>query len=385
MVEIILVEPKCKESSKADRLKKIIFSGLAGFSYETISTEEEFEFAISQGNLQGKRILFAISLGESGINLEFYGILKKIRMDRNCLKGSVGAILVDGYSELFTKSVARALTLSANMSGCTFPGKPLVEGTKSLKNFSIISKNLGVDAIEAYVESGKRLIEDLVIFNPVSPKSLRSTPDKAPNKTDNTTCEKPANILVLHASSYETSNTLNLWEMVKNHLTDMEIVDISLRNGSVVDCIGCPYTMCLHYGKGNSCHYGGVIVEQVYPAIQECDALVMLCPNYNDAISANLSAFVNRLTALFRKAGFYDKYLFAIIVSGYSGSDIVAEQLIAGLNMNKSFILPGHFAMMETANDPKSIYQVEGIEERAVAFAENMKKYLSSGCGLYCP
>ena len=47
----------------------------------------------------------------------------------------------------------------------------------------------------------------------------------------------------------------------------------------------------------------------MYPAIMECDALVMLCPNYNDAISANLAAFINRLTALLRKTKFYDKYL----------------------------------------------------------------------------
>ena len=55
----------------------------------------------------------------------------------------------------------------------------------------------------------------------------------------------------------------------------------------------------------------------------------MLCPNYNDALSANLTAFVNRLTALFRQTRFYDKALFAIVVSGYSGGDILARQLIS--------------------------------------------------------
>ena len=39
--------------------------------------------------------------------------------------------------------------------------------------------------------------------------------------------------------------------------------------------------------------------EEVYPAVREADALVLLCPNYNDALSANLTAFINRLTALF--------------------------------------------------------------------------------------
>ena len=70
---------------------------------QTVATVEEFE------HLKHKRILFAISLGESGINLEFYPILKKIRMERNCFEGSVGGIIVDGQSDLFTKSVGREL------------------------------------------------------------------------------------------------------------------------------------------------------------------------------------------------------------------------------------------------------------------------------------
>ena len=132
----------------------------------------------------------------------------------------------------------------------------------------------------------------------------------------------------------------------------------------------------MHFSEKSSCYYGGVIVEQVYPAIQACDALVLLCPNYNDALSANLTAFVNRLTALFRKTAFYEKSVFAVVVSGYSGGDIVAEQIISALSMNKTFRLPPGFAMVETANDPLSILKVEGIQERAAAFAERIRKYI---------
>ena len=48
--------------------------------------------------------------------------------------------------------------------------------------------------------------------------------------------------------------------------------------------------MCLHYGEQGECFYGGVMVQEVYPAIREADAVVLLCPNYNDALSANLTA-----------------------------------------------------------------------------------------------
>ena len=155
-----------------------------------------------------------------------------------------------------------------------------------------------------------------------------------------------------------------------------DIKEISLRNGLITDCRGCSYLTCLHFGEEGSCFYGGPIVEQVYPAILECDALVMIGPNYNDALGGNLTAFINRMTALFTKHRFYDKLLFGVIVSGYSCSDIVAEQLISGLNMNKTFALPGRFAIMETANNPGEILVSEGVRERAAVFAQNIKDYM---------
>ncbi|MEG2870511.1 MAG: NAD(P)H-dependent oxidoreductase, partial [Clostridium sp.] len=149
-----------------------------------------------------------------------------------------------------------------------------------------------------------------------------------------------------------------------------------LRNGDLCDCSGCPYKMCLHFGEKGSCFYGGVIVDDVYPAVKKANAILMLCPNYNDSLSANLTAFINRLTALFRTTRFYDKALFAIVVSGYSGSDIVAKQLISALNMNKTFYLPGHFAVMETANNPGTAVNLPGIEERISRFKEDIRKTL---------
>lgn len=90
-------------------------------------------------------------------------------------------------------------------------------------------------------------------------------------------------------------------------------------------------------------------------------------------ISANLVAVINRLTALFRKSKFYDKTLFSIIVSGHSGSDALARQLISALNINKTFRLPPYFALMATANDKGAIEKVPGIMDKARTFAENIK------------
>jgi len=123
-----------------------------------------------------------------------------------------------------------------------------------------------------------------------------------------------------------------------------DITEICLRNGTLEDCAGCPYTTCLHFGEQGGCFYGGVMVQEVYPAIREADAAGLLCPNYNDALSANLTAAINRLTALYRTTSFADKAVFAIVVSGYSGGDIVACQAAGAMNMNKGLLAAANSA-----------------------------------------
>ena len=347
--KITLVRPLCPDSEKTLRLSDVLAYGLDGVDCDVLETIGEIEAA----DLTGRRILFAIELGESGINLEYVRMLKLIRLHREMFRGSIAGVIVDGASELYTKSVSRHLEFSANRAGCAFLGRPLVEGTLSLRNYNTVANILGTDNLSAYRQSVRDLVERLASFQPLE-------------------VERP-NILALHAGHSKHSNTLMLWDMIRKGVGDQaEIQEISLHDGEIYDCRGCKYETCLHMGEESRCIYGGVITEEVYPAILACDALVMICPNYNDAISANLTAFVNRLTALFRVHRFYEKHLYAVIVSGYSGSDIVAEQLISSLNMNKSFFLPPEFAMIRTANDPGSIALREHIREDAMAFGGRM-------------
>ena len=69
---------------------------------------------------------------------------------------------------------------------------------------------------------------------------------------------------------------------------------------------------------------------------------LLLCPNYNDALSAHITAFINRLTALLIHNNLENKYLYAIIVSGYSGGDLVAQQVLGALSLNKMCIRDSH-------------------------------------------
>ncbi len=304
-------------------------------------------------------VLFVITLGKTGVNLEYMRLLRLLREEQTLLDGYAGGVITDGESELYTKAVSRELVFAANQAGCAFVGRPLVEGTGTLSNFFVTAQILDTDEEIAYRRSAADLVQRLFAFCSEERKTKRK-------------------ILVLHASIRRTSNTLAVWDKAEEYLRDdFEIRTLSLQNGTLYDCAGCPYHTCLHFGEQGSCFYGGIMAEEVYPAVREADALVMLCANYNDALAANLTAFINRLTALFRQVRFYDKALFAVVVSGYSGGDIVAEQLIAALNMNKSFWLPPRFAILETANNAGQAMTLPGIGERIRSFAYNIRRTLT--------
>lgn len=307
--------------------------------------------------LQNRRILFVVSLDKTGVSPALCQLLSLLRGYPEYLAGSVAGVWIDGAGELYTKTVGRAVVLSANGAGCLFPGSPLVEATGSLCNFAVQAKNAGCTLKEAYQLAVKNLIDRVLDFE--QPKHVHPK------------------IVVLHASNYRTSNTMALWSRIKQALpADCDITEIGLRNGTMEDCSGCPYTMCLHFGEKGECFYGGVMVQEVYPAVREADALVMLCPNYNDALSANLTACINRLTALYRTTSFDRKALFGVVVSGYSGGDIVAAQLVSALCMNKGFWLPPNFCLMETANDPGAALKLPGIETRIECFTRTIRNCL---------
>ncbi|WP_283606976.1 flavodoxin family protein [Faecalispora anaeroviscerum] len=350
-MSLIVIYPHPDVQGADMRLDGILRHALEGRQTRTVRRAEELT------DLAGRRLLFALPLGDTGTNTESVKLLARLRREPGLLEGCTAGLIVDGTSPLYTKSAATELTLTANLAGCAFLGRPLVEGTGSLVNFKVQAKQLNTDFLGAYRAAARELADRLE----------RETIPKA---------EKPE-LLVLHASSHHTSNTLALWEEVKSRLGNAFTVnEIGLRNGTLSDCSGCPYTMCLHFGERGGCFYGGVMQDEVYPAVRRCAGVVMLCPNYNDALSANLTAFINRLTALFRQTRFYDKALFSIVVSGYSGGDIVARQLIAGLNMNKSFFLPGRFSVLETANDPGEALALPGIGERLDEFASQIRSTL---------
>lgn len=355
--KLLVIYPQKRGKEGRERLDQVLAYALDGLDAEICEDmrllwEDEAE-TIPTMKFQNSRLLFVVPLGKNGVNRGYYEVLAWLRTGKQVLKGSVAGLLIDAGSELFTKAAARELSVAANEAGCAFVGRPLVEGTASLDNYIVQAANMNTDKMGAYLKSARILTEQILDFQWEK--------------------KEHPHLLVLHASNHKTSNTMQIWKEVRVKIEDqIEIQEINLRNGTLEDCSGCPFQMCLHFGERGQCFYGGAIVNEVYPGVKWADGILMLCPNYNDALSANMTAFINRLTALFRTTRFYDKAMFAIIVSGYSGSDLIAGQLITALNMNKTFFLPGNFCMMETGNAPGSAIRAEGIETRIEEYAEHI-------------
>ena len=329
------------------RLERLLRFALQGREAVQITPQ-----ALTQ-ELNDCRILFAVAVDDCGVDVEYLQTLRFLRGGGKCLRGCVGGIVVDGTDELYTKSAAQELALAANMAGCAFPGKPLVEGTGSLYNQHILARRMELSWEDTYFHRAADLVERLVSFE---------APRFAAPK-----------ILMLHASDNLRSNTVWLGRQLLQRLPEnFSTREISLQNGTIHDCRGCSYAACLHYSQSGTCFYGGAISQEVLPAIRECDAMLFLCPNYNDAVSANLMALFNRMTNLLVQQELSDKYLFGVVVSGYSGSDLVARQLLGALCFNKTVMLPPRFCMLETAHDPGSAQKMEGVEQRLDEFAAHM-------------
>lgn len=350
------------EEGRTGRLRPFVETCRSRHDCLILSRRDDIENFFATPHEDTRAVLFVLALTPYGPGPSFIELRRLAYKYPKGLTNCIGGVIVDGPDEIFTKKVGREWIFWANRAGCTFPGRPLIEGTGSLYN---LRTRAGRDGLSLQEEYEKGMMALLLKVKACAEMGL--------------TRHEGARLTVLHTSSYKTSNTMLLWEMVKKNLPpSIEAEEISLRNGAVVDCRGCSYEACLHFGEKGDCFYGGLMVDTVYPAVEKCQALVLLCPNYNDAVSANMMAFFNRLTALYRKdeKAFSRKQIYALVVSGYSGGDIVAEQVLDALSLNKNFILPGKFALIEQANDPYSILKVKNIEEHAKAFAAHMSDNL---------
>lgn len=312
-----------------------------------------------QASFDFERVLLLCSLNEVGRDFEMDQLIRVLKqeMPRKDRRESfyLGFAIRSG-SEFYTKSYGRWLALSFSLLGANVIGKPLVEFLPNFINYRTWQKTLTGSLSDIAKQQLVALCQRLM-----SAEHIRLFRPKC---------------LVLHASKENVSNTLALWrevsKVIGQEAPDMAIKEIYLARGSITDCIGCDYDTCVTAARRLDCVVGGQYVEEVMPALDWADLIVWLCPNYNDSLSADLMAVINRMSGYYRTRQLNSKRIYSIIVSGNSGSDAVAQQLIGALTLNKGFGLPPYFCMSEIASEPNSILKNEGITERIQAFSRRL-------------
>ena len=159
--QILVIRPCEPGREENRRLTGVLETALEGIAYREVTQVSELEETQILRSGPGL-VLFALDLGRDGINLEYIRLLGWLRLHPAGLDGWVGGVVADADSDLYTKSAARELVFTANCSGCAFVGRPLVEGTRTLSNFSIVASNMGTNLDDAYVKSVRILAEQLM-------------------------------------------------------------------------------------------------------------------------------------------------------------------------------------------------------------------------------
>lgn len=338
----------------SEAFREIVMESISGIPHEHID-EHDFE---QLETLKGNKFIIAYEIDDLGMNDNLYALIRRLKViGPDALKGAVGTMIVKSDTLMYTKKLPSGTMFLLNAMGAEFIGHSLVEAVVDYDNFSTWQISLAMPKEAIFASRCRDICKRLYEYE----KPRISDPE----------------ILVLHAGSRKTSNTLMLWDMIKTHISVGRIKEFHVEDGTITDCNACPFKTCMHYSQEKRCFYGGVVTEELLPAIERADVIVWICPNYNDAMSAKLMAVVNRLTVLYRRISFHEKRIYGVVVSGNSGGDSVSTQLIRALNINKGFILPPMFSIIENANQPRSILAIEDIEEKAKAFAATINEELS--------
>lgn len=310
------------------------------------------------GRIQTEALIIVCDLNEIGRDEGIDQLVKAWR--KQSLRGKTIGLICRTQNDWHTKTYSRSMALILNDLGAVVLGKALVEILPNYHNFSAWKKTSNMSLEEIAMKRISDLITRLSTFVPKKSQVPK--------------------LLVIHSCVEKTSNTLALWRLTESALRgirpDLQIRESYLARGSITDCIGCDYKVCTSEAQKLSCVVGGQFVDEIMPSLEWTNAIVWLCPNYNDTISADLIAVINRMSGFYRTRDLSHKAVYAVIVSGNSGTDAVANQLLGSLNLNKGYMLPPQFCLSEIASDPLSVLEKSGVKEKAERFARNIVTHL---------
>ena len=110
------------------RLGDVLERAVSKHKIETVSTEE-----LSGSDWQGRRLLFAVSCGESE-QAELFALIRRLKSGECDLTGSVCAAVLDAGEDASAHTNLLRLLLAANGAGAWILAKPCVEASRDLKN-----------------------------------------------------------------------------------------------------------------------------------------------------------------------------------------------------------------------------------------------------------
>ena len=130
----------CPGSPAGERFERLLSAALAGHAFQRVSWLTD--------PLAERRLLFAVSLPESGVSHGFYDLLAFLRTHPGCLAGSVGGILIDGADlcDIPAQAIRKAI-------GCV-PQEEFLFDTSIAENIRFYEPDTDEDEIDRAADAG---------------------------------------------------------------------------------------------------------------------------------------------------------------------------------------------------------------------------------------
>jgi hypothetical protein len=150
------------------RLGDILERAVTDISFETIRSDD-----VAKQNLEGERLLFAVSSDEFGENEALSALTRDVLSGKCSLADSVCAVIGDGERGGALHADLLKLLFALNGAGCAIMNHPCVEGSRDLKNLSSQTGDESTPPFELYRRQAESLVGRLLAFEPAESGNQR--------------------------------------------------------------------------------------------------------------------------------------------------------------------------------------------------------------------
>lgn len=326
---------------------------------------------LAQVHLPAK-LLIAFALGTDGINVSYLKLLAQLRNRSQMMDSSLAGIVVQSDSLHYGKGCATQFALALNQGGCALVPRPLVEISHQNLPFpdpflpqddprldwvpqihQLAERIMGVGFRGNVPLSDKPMLPRVTVVFPVGEE---------------------------YAALPEVAQSYDLWEELRHRLAPfIHCTELCLQTDTIHQCNQCINRNCRRFLPDGTCFYGAALGREGILALSQTDALLLVCPSFHNNLHGYMLSFSQQLSSLFAPEQMADKALFALILSPYSGGEMVAEQLINSFIFQQGCYLPSHFALIECASPNDNLLNSEDLTPCLDQFAHGLLELLSLG------